>query len=172
MARRPFDRGLPANPSTYYRGATLALIVSTRSSAEDAERLGRRRKCYADETEMIKLKRAYDPISPADGARLLVERLWPRDLSKDKLKLEGWVREVAPTTELRKWCDHDPAKWRQFRTRDFREVDPRRQSWAVDRFTSEARHSNTRLQLARRGAPQRRHASRLPAVEDWPMPKT
>jgi uncharacterized protein YeaO (DUF488 family) len=78
---------------------------------------------------MIKLKRAYDPVSPTDGTRLLVERLWPRGLSKEKLKLDGWIREVAPTTELRKWFGHDPAKWRQFRIRYFRELDSQPQSW-------------------------------------------
>ena len=77
---------------------------------------------------MIKLKRAYDRVSPTDGTRLLVERLWPRGLSKDKLKLDGWIREVAPTTELRKWFGHDPAKWRQFRIRYFRELDSQQES--------------------------------------------
>ena len=78
---------------------------------------------------MIKLKRAYDRVSPTDGSRLLVERLWPRGLLKDKLKLDGWLRAVAPTTELRKWFGHDPAKWRQFRIRYFRELDSRPESW-------------------------------------------
>lgn len=78
---------------------------------------------------MIKLKRAYETVSPTDGTRLLVERLWPRGLSKDKLKLDGWIREVAPSTELRKWFGHDPAKWRQFRSRYFRELDARPESW-------------------------------------------
>jgi uncharacterized protein YeaO (DUF488 family) len=78
---------------------------------------------------MIKLKRASDSVSPTDGTRLLVERLWPRGLSKDKLKLDGWIREVAPTTELRKWFGHDPAKWRQFRVRYFRELDSQPESW-------------------------------------------
>jgi uncharacterized protein YeaO (DUF488 family) len=78
---------------------------------------------------MIKLKRAYDAVSATDGKRLLVERLWPRGLSKDKLKLDGWIRDVAPTTELRKWFGHDPAKWRQFRTRYFRELNSRPDSW-------------------------------------------
>jgi uncharacterized protein YeaO (DUF488 family) len=78
---------------------------------------------------MIKLKRAYDPASTTDGIRLLVERLWPRGLSKRKLKLDGWIREVAPTTGLRKWFGHDPAKWSQFRSRYFRELDSRSESW-------------------------------------------
>jgi uncharacterized protein YeaO (DUF488 family) len=78
---------------------------------------------------MVTLKRAYDPVAATDGKRLLVERLWPRGLSKDALKLNGWIREVAPTTELRKWFGHDPAKWRQFRIRYFRELDSQPESW-------------------------------------------
>jgi uncharacterized protein YeaO (DUF488 family) len=78
---------------------------------------------------MIKLKRAYDPISSTDGTRLFVERLWPRGLAKERLKLDAWIREVAPTTELRKWFGHDPTKWRQFRIRYFRELDSRPASW-------------------------------------------
>jgi uncharacterized protein YeaO (DUF488 family) len=88
---------------------------------------------------MIKLKRAYDRVSPTDGARLLVERLWPRGLSAERLKLDGWIREVAPTTELRKWFGHDPAKWRQFRIRYFRELNSQPESW------------RSILSLARRG---------------------
>jgi uncharacterized protein YeaO (DUF488 family) len=78
---------------------------------------------------MVKLKRAYIPASRSDGKRLLVERLWPRGLSKGKLKLDGWIRDVAPTTELRKWFGHDLAKWSRFRTRYFRELDSRPESW-------------------------------------------
>ena len=78
---------------------------------------------------MVKLKRAYEPVSPTDGIRLLVERLWPRGLSKEQLKLDGWIREIGPTTTLRKWFSHDPAKWSQFRTRYFRELDSRPESW-------------------------------------------
>ncbi len=78
---------------------------------------------------MIKLKRAYDTVSATDGTRLLVERLWPRGLSKERLKVDGWIREVAPTTELRNWFDHDPAKWRQFRIRYFRELNSQPGAW-------------------------------------------
>jgi uncharacterized protein YeaO (DUF488 family) len=92
---------------------------------------------------MIKLKRAYDRVSPTDGTRLLVERLWPRGLSKDKLKLDGWIREVAPTTELRKWFGHDPAKWRQFRIRYFRELDSQSESWRS--ILSQARRGTVTL---------------------------
>lgn len=78
---------------------------------------------------MLKLKRAYDPVSRTDGMRVLVERLWPRGLSKAKLHLDAWLKEVGPTTALRRWFGHDPKKWSQFRTRYFRELDSRPESW-------------------------------------------
>jgi uncharacterized protein YeaO (DUF488 family) len=64
---------------------------------------------------MIKLKRAYEKPAPEDGERILVERLWPRGLTKQKAKIDLWLKDVAPSQELRKWFGHDPAKWREFR---------------------------------------------------------
>jgi uncharacterized protein YeaO (DUF488 family) len=78
---------------------------------------------------MVQLKRVYDPVSRADGTRFLVERLWPRGLSKQRLHLASWLKEVGPSTELRQWFNHDPLKWAQFRTRYFRELDSRPESW-------------------------------------------
>jgi uncharacterized protein YeaO (DUF488 family) len=78
---------------------------------------------------MVKLKRAYEAVSRADGSRFLVERLWPRGVSKAKLQLDAWLKEVGPSTELRKWFGHDPKKWSQFRRRYFRELDSQRESW-------------------------------------------
>jgi uncharacterized protein YeaO (DUF488 family) len=78
---------------------------------------------------MFKLKRVYDPVSRADGPRFLVERLWPRGLSKEKLHLTAWLKEVGPSTELRQWFSHDPLKWSRFRERYFRELDSRPESW-------------------------------------------
>lgn len=78
---------------------------------------------------MLKLKRAYDPVSRTDGRRFLVERLWPRGLSKMKLRVHAWLKEVGPSTGLRKWFSHDPEKWSRFRTRYFRELDARPEAW-------------------------------------------
>lgn len=78
---------------------------------------------------MLKLKRVYDPVSRTDGTRFLVERLWPRGLSKEKLHLTAWLKDVGPSTELRKWFNHDPLKWSRFRTRYFRELDSQPESW-------------------------------------------
>ena len=66
---------------------------------------------------MIQTKRVYDPPSRSDGYRILVDRLWPRGLSKEKAKVDLWLKDVAPSTELRKWFAHDPAKWAEFKRR-------------------------------------------------------
>jgi uncharacterized protein YeaO (DUF488 family) len=78
---------------------------------------------------MLKLKRAYEPESRSDGTRLLVERLWPRGLSKAALRIDAWLKEAGPSTELRQWFNHDPAKWPAFRARYFRELDSRPEAW-------------------------------------------
>ncbi len=71
----------------------------------------------------IKLKRVYDAPSRDDGKRILVERLWPRGIKKSDLHLDVWLKEVAPSTELRKWFSHDPAKWSEFQKRYKKELD-------------------------------------------------
>jgi len=78
---------------------------------------------------MVRLKRAYDAMSRTDGTRFLVERLWPRGVSKATLRLDAWLKEVGPSTALRKWFSHDPEKWREFRRRYFRELDSRPEAW-------------------------------------------
>lgn len=65
----------------------------------------------------IRIKRVYEPPAPDDGARFLVERLWPRGQTKAALALDAWLRDVAPSTALRQWFGHDPAKWAEFRQR-------------------------------------------------------
>ncbi len=65
----------------------------------------------------IKLKRVYEKPDKADGIRILVDRLWPRGLTKQKAALDLWLKEIAPSTELRKWFGHDPKKWTEFRRR-------------------------------------------------------
>ena len=71
----------------------------------------------------FKTKRANEPLTKADGARILIDRLWPRGQSKDKLQLTAWVKDIAPSTELRKWFGHDPEKWSGFRKRYRAELD-------------------------------------------------
>ncbi len=65
----------------------------------------------------ILLKRAYDPPSPEDGLRVLVDRLWPRGLRKADAAIDRWLKEIAPTAELRRWFGHDPSRWEEFRRR-------------------------------------------------------
>ena len=70
----------------------------------------------------VKLKRAYEPPAPEDGTRILIDRLWPRGLSKEAAAVDLWMKDIAPTTELRKWFAHDPARWEEFRHRYADEV--------------------------------------------------
>ncbi|HEY9537152.1 MAG TPA: DUF488 domain-containing protein [Kiloniellaceae bacterium] len=76
-----------------------------------------------DKPLRLAVKRAYDPPASADGQRVLVDRVWPRGVTKEALRLAVWLKEAAPSTALRKWFGHDPAKWDGFRTRYFRELD-------------------------------------------------
>jgi uncharacterized protein YeaO (DUF488 family) len=70
----------------------------------------------------IRIKRVYDEPDGEDGTRILVDRLWPRGLTKEKAKVDLWLKNVAPSTELRKWFAHDPAKWAEFRLRYLEEL--------------------------------------------------
>jgi uncharacterized protein YeaO (DUF488 family) len=74
------------------------------------------------------LKRAYEPPTSDDGVRFLVERLWPRGVKKTQLKLDGWLKDVAPSPALRKRFGHDPKKWPEFRRRYFSELEAHKQS--------------------------------------------
>lgn len=69
------------------------------------------------------LKRAYEQPGDNDGYRILVDRIWPRGVSKEKLKLDAWLKELAPSAELRRWFGHDPEKWNEFKHRFFVELD-------------------------------------------------
>lgn len=71
---------------------------------------------------MIRLKRAYEPVEASDGRRILVDRLWPRGLSKRGLAIDEWIKELSPSSELRRWFQHDPDKWVEFRRRYKREL--------------------------------------------------
>ena len=71
----------------------------------------------ADNAQPVTLKRVYEPPDAADGTRVLVERLWPRGLSKERARVDMWLKDVAPTSDLRKWYGHDPARFDEFRRR-------------------------------------------------------
>jgi len=73
----------------------------------------------------VRLKRAYEPAAADDGYRVLVDRLWPRGVSREKARLDEWARELAPSAELRRWFGHDPARFDEFRRRYREELTPR-----------------------------------------------
>lgn len=91
---------------------------------------------------MISTQRVYEQQRDA-GPHYLVERLWPRGIRKAALRLDGWLREAAPSTELRRWFSHDPAKWAEFRRRYFAELDRNPQAWQP--LAEAARHGNVTL---------------------------
>jgi uncharacterized protein YeaO (DUF488 family) len=76
----------------------------------------------------IRLRRAYEAPSASDGYRVLVDRVWPRGVKKDEARIDAWLREVAPSTELRKWFGHDPDKWNEFKSRYFAELENHREA--------------------------------------------
>lgn len=102
----------------------------------------------------IRVKRVYEAAEAADGARFLVDRLWPRGVKKERLQIDGWLRDAAPSDDLRRWYGHDPAKWDEFRRRYAAELDAKPEAWqpiveAVRRgdvtllySTREAAHNN------------------------------
>ncbi len=71
---------------------------------------------------MVKVKRIYDPVSKDDGKRILVDRLWPRGMKKGEVMIDEWLKDIAPSNELRKWFSHDPSKWLEFKHRYKKEL--------------------------------------------------
>ncbi len=78
---------------------------------------------------MIRVKRVYDQVETDDGTRILVDRLWPRGMKRESLKLDQWIKDVAPSEELRRWFGHDPAKWQEFQQRYFDELNKKAEIW-------------------------------------------
>lgn len=77
----------------------------------------------------IDIARAYDALGQDGRARFLVDRMWPRGVTKDTLRIEAWLRDVAPSTELRRWFGHDPARWEEFQQRYREELDANPDAW-------------------------------------------
>ena len=95
---------------------------------------------------VVKIKRIYEPASREDGKRILIDRLWPRGIKKEEAKIDEWMKEIAPTTDLRKWFSHDPAKWPEFRKRYINEL--KSKSDLVERLRSEATEGTITLLFA------------------------
>ncbi len=92
----------------------------------------------------VRVKRVYDQPAKADGYRVLVDRLWPRGLKKSEARIDEWLREIAPSTTLRKWFKHDPSRWKEFKEKYAAELDGHREQ--VETLVREARRRNvTRL---------------------------
>ena len=96
----------------------------------------------------ITIKRAYDPPAAADGQRILVDRLWPRGLKKDSVRIDAWLRDVAPSTKLRQWFGHDPARWKQFVMRYRRELRSPSAAEAIEQLRSAAKSGRLTLVYA------------------------
>lgn len=92
---------------------------------------------------MIKIKRIYDLPSAEDGVRILIDRLWPRGLSKNGAKVDLWLKEIAPSDKLRKWFAHDPKKWIEFKQKYFKELNPNQER--VDLIIKKAKGGNVTL---------------------------
>lgn len=93
--------------------------------------------------ERIKLKRAYEPPATDDGTRILIDRLWPRGVKKADAAIDEWMKEIAPSTALRKWFGHDPDRWLEFRRRYQSEI--RQHSDHLERLRTLARHGRITL---------------------------
>jgi uncharacterized protein YeaO (DUF488 family) len=89
--------------------------------------------------DMVQIKRAYEPPAPEDGVRVLVDRLWPRGLSKGAAAVDEWLKDIAPSAELRKWFGHDPERWAEFKARYRAELTSAKRSAALERLREAAR---------------------------------
>jgi uncharacterized protein YeaO (DUF488 family) len=98
----------------------------------------------------VNIKRIYDPPSPGDGTRILVDRLWPRGIKKDVAGIDEWMKEIAPSDELRKWFGHEPTKWEEFRKRYKAEL--RGKKDMLDRIRSLAAKGKVTLLFAAKDA--------------------
>jgi len=114
---------------------------------------------------MIRVRRVYEPPDQDEGILFLVDRLWPRGLTKESLRLDGWLKEVAPSDALRRWFGHKPEKWRDFQKRYFAELDQKPEAW--EPMLQAARRGNVTLLFGARDA-ERNNAV---ALRDYLMAK-
>ena len=96
----------------------------------------------------VRVKRVYDQPAKADGYRVLVDRVWPRGLKKSEARIDEWLREIAPSTALRKWFKHDPDKWKEFKKKYSAELDDHREQ--VEKLVREARKRTITLLFSAR----------------------
>jgi len=91
----------------------------------------------------VKIKRIYERPSPDNGRRILVDRLWPRGLTKEEAHVDGWLKDIAPSDELRRWFSHDPSKWQEFKDRYKRELQGKKEE--IERIRKEAEKGTVTL---------------------------
>ncbi len=96
-------------------------------------------------TDQVRIKRAYEPADDGDGYRVLVDRLWARGVSKEKAHLDAWMKEIAPSTELRRWFGHDPARWDEFQRRYRAELAEPERRQLVEALAERATHGPVTL---------------------------
>ncbi|QEU96005.1 DUF488 domain-containing protein [Streptomyces kanamyceticus] len=101
----------------------------------------------------VQVKRVYDPASPDDGTRVLIDRLWPRGVSKERAGLDAWEKELAPSTELRHWYDHDPDRYEEFAERYRHELTDPARTTELDRLRGVARAGRLTLLTATKDLP-------------------
>ena len=129
---------------------------TTRSRQSPTESLARRRISTArtqskqERPLTVQLKRAYDPPSPADGARVLVDRVWPRGVRRAAMGIDAWLPDLGPTVQLRQWFGHDPRRWAEFRRRYRLELQAKRP--LLERLVGYARHGRLTLVFSARDA--------------------
>ena len=97
---------------------------------------------------LVGIKRIYDPPSPEDGKRILVDRLWPRGVKKEDARIDEWLKEIAPSDELRRWFSHDPSRWEEFKRRYMKELEKKQDM--VNRLRAEAKRVRVTLLFAAR----------------------
>ncbi|MDQ7801343.1 MAG: DUF488 family protein [Armatimonadota bacterium] len=111
---------------------------------------------------MLRVRRVYEPPEPQDGFRVLVDRLWPRGLSKEAARVDLWARELAPSDRLRRWFGHDPVKWEEFRRRYREELSRSPARELVQQLAERARHDTVTLVF---GARDERHNNAVVLAE-------
>jgi len=119
---------------------------------------------------MIKLKRVYEPVARGDGRRILVERLWPRGLGKEDRRVGEWLRDVAPSTELRRWYGHDPKRWAAFKRRYRTELRTPERRRLLETLADGARRGNVTLVYAARDTERNSAVVVREALEELPPP--
>lgn len=116
---------------------------------------------------MIQVKRVYDAPELTDGFRILVDRLWPRGLSKEKLKMDLWIKDIAPSDDLRKWFSHDPAKWPEFKHRYFKELDEKHKE--IEQILSHVKNGTVTLLYSAKDETHNQAAALKEYLEAYPL---